>query len=469
MQQTTHAPEITPEWKQVIAAVKANQSLFVTGYAGTGKSTLLMYLAEHVLPKENVVRLAYTGLSALRIGGMTIHRFFGFPIHYLNAGELAPSYHYQDKERNKWCAIKTIIVDEISMVRADMMDNMDNYLRKLRANNLPFGGVQMLFFGDPFQLPPVVSTQEERKMLDKRFGSPFFFDSTAFKTLQPRTMLLTKAFRQADHKFLETLNAMRLKQLSSQQMNYLNSRVARRSEETANAILLATTNRIASQENESRLNALPTPRFTTRAVVSGEFPSDKFPTDDHLSLKVGARVMIVANNSREGYVNGTLGRVVGVIERYCEINLVHHHPDVMGVSWEGNLQKVVKSELPNHKSEEQPKQPCIKLLVVRTDGGREVELMPYTWENYAYEYVEEEQEDGSIKGKLKPIVIGHFTQYPVRLAWAITIHKAQGLTLEHATIDFGNGTFAHGQAYVAFSRAQSLEGIRLRKYTRHRR
>lgn len=401
---------ITDEWRFLLARMNDGKDpLFITGPAGTGKSTLLNYFAARFEKPFAIV--APTGVAALRIGGQTIHSFFRFAIHALDEHDMPdipPRY------RAKYRALHTLIIDEISMVRADMMDMIDLFLRKYGpVPDLPFGGVRLIMIGDPYQLPPVSREKAEKAWLKGRYGSecPFFFQALIWQQVPIDKHELTTIFRQSDPVFTGILNAARNGGLNNQHIAMLNSRVQPTFRPALDDlwITLTTTNDSADYSNRRMLDQLPGKSRVFKAQISGDFEPRNAPTDVNLELKVGAIVMFVKNSSDHYWVNGSLGRVT-------------------------NLDP---------------------LRVALADSSREYEVIEEDWEQIAYEY------DAGAK-RLHKYVKGVFTQIPLRLAAAITIHKAQGVTLQRAIIDFGRGTFADGQGYVAFSRCRELSGIVLR-------
>lgn len=386
--------------------------LFLTGKAGTGKTTFLRRLQE-TLPKRMVV-VAPTGIAAINAGGVTIHSFFQLPLSpYIPDGNhLAQSgfYRVSNEKQRLIRSIDLLVIDEISMVRADLLDSVDYVLRKYRDRTQPFGGVQLLFIGDLYQLPPVV-VEEEWKLLSRYYDSPYFFSS---KSLQQTTMLtieLQQVYRQKDVNFLNLLEKIRTNQADETVLNTLNGRYIPDFIPPADTdyIYLTTHNHIANSINEEKLAALPGKNYTFSAEVSGNFPTLAQPTDDQLHLKVGAQVMFVKNDStgQGRYYNGMIGEVTA-IDSHCV--------------W-------VKSK----------------------QDDTMIETLRETWNNTKYTLNDE-------TGEIKEEIEGSFKQYPLRTAWAITIHKSQGLTFDHAIID-AQQAFSHGQTYVALSRCRTLEGM----------
>lgn len=390
------------------------RSVFLTGKAGTGKTTFLKYIAQSTL--KRFVILAPTGVAAINAGGSTIHSFFQLPLcPYLpDVPELVTEYQMPDKYRSlkkeRQKIIRTLdllIIDEISMVRADLLDAVDATMRRYRHNDLPFGGVQLLMIGDAQQLSPVVK-EHERPFMEKVYPSPYFFYSKALQKLSYVTIELQTVYRQKDADFLELLNAVRENRVTQGVLNVLNSRLNAYKDD-GNTIRLTTHNAQSDTVNTRKLEELPGELRMFEADIEGDFPENIYPADFVLSLKEGAQVMFIRNDSEGEYYNGKLGKVVSI--------------------------------KPNGVVE-----------VESLDGGDPVWVSPVEWENVQYALDEE--------GEIVPSVIGKFRQLPLRVAWAITIHKSQGLTFDRVIID-ASAAFAFGQVYVALSRCRSLEGISL--------
>ena len=405
---------------------ETGMSLFLTGKAGTGKTTFLRHIAEHC-PKRHVV-VAPTGVAAVNAGGVTIHSFFQLPFcPYLpDIPELVTEYQMPEQQRqlrkSKIDIIRTLellIIDEISMVRADLLDAVDEVLRRYRRNSRPFGGVQLLMIGDVQQLAPVVK-EEERPFMERVYPSPFFFHSKALQRLHYITIQLSIIYRQQDSRFVELLNNVRDNHFDQATLDALNTRVGAKSTDgTAEPILLTTHNYQADRVNQQRLEALETEPFTLNAVIDGNFPDSSSPTDRTLVLKPGAQVMFVKNDGSGAhrYYNGKIGTVRELREERDS---------------DGSPQQVV---------------------IVDDEEGETIHVNPERWENIRYEI---DPKDNQIKQN----VDGTFVQYPLKTAWAITIHKAQGLTFDHVQIDAAHA-FTYGQVYVALSRCRSLEGLTL--------
>ncbi len=386
---------------------KTQRQIFVTGKAGTGKSTLLKYFREHTSKKVAV--LAPTGVAAINVQGETIHSFFGFK----PGVTLEKVKKTRDKkELEMYQKIDTIIIDEVSMVRADLMDCVDKFLRFNRSqHNLPFGGVQMIFIGDLYQLPPVV-TGEEKELFKTYYPSPYFFDSHVFESLKIDFIELEKIYRQKDETFIKLLNRIRNNSAGEEELKLLNERYQPDYEPRDDySVFLTTTNAMAAEINEGQLNRLEGKAHRFHGEISGDFDSKSLPTELDLFLKMGAQVMLLNNESHGRWVNGTIGKIL------------------------------------DFKNDQ---------ITVELASGGIVKVTPFQWEIFHF-YLDA----GTDQLRTEPV--GNFTQYPLKLAWAITIHKSQGKTFDKVIIDIGKGTFAHGQMYVALSRCRSLEGIVLKK------
>ncbi|MDR0988982.1 MAG: tetratricopeptide repeat protein [Prevotellaceae bacterium] len=400
------------------------QSVFLTGKAGTGKSTFLRYICEHTRKKHVV--LAPTGIAAINAGGSTLHSFFKLPFHpflpddanlSLQRGRIHDFFRYTKQQRKLLQELELIIIDEISMVRADLMDAIDRILR-VYSHNLrdPFGGKQLLLVGDVYQLEPVVKG-DEREILERFYPTPYFFDARVFAQIDLVAIELKKVYRQTDPVFVGVLDRIRSNTAGAADLQLLNTRyhAAPVQEEDTPAlwITLATRRDTVEHLNEGKLAELPGQAITFRGEVTGDFPEHSLPTTRDLVLKPGAQIIFIKNDYERRWVNGTIGVVSGLDEQNERLYIV-----------------------------------C--------DDGRACDVKPESWRNIRYRYNEQER-------RIEEEVLGTFTQFPVRLAWAITIHKSQGLTFRHALIDFTGGVFAGGQAYVALSRCTSLEGIVLSK------
>jgi len=424
--------EITPEFSRVITAVNTtNANLFITGKAGTGKSTLLRHLTRQT--NKRFVVLAPTGVAALNVEGQTIHSFFRLPAQLLQREDI----QYNSRLEKTIRALDMVIIDEVSMVRADIIEAIDISLRTYRNPHLPFGGVQMIFIGDLFQLPPIVPS-DQRVYFEQHYGGAYFFNAPIFREEFRYTFIeLNRIFRQQQPVFLDLLNNIRNGQMTAADLQLLNSRhVDIAGKSCDGAIVLTSTNAIAKRINTQGLEVLPAKPFTYQALLTGRLKEryddiirrggspeqlekaldTRFPADIQLTLKENAHVMMIRNDiENEQWVNGTLGVV----------------------------QQLAKDR-----------------VVVKIDGKLHT-IKPETWEDIEYEYDERGQ-------TMKRNIRGTFMQFPIRLAWAITIHKAQGKTLDNVLIDFGRGAFAPGQVYVAISRCRTLQGIYLQSPVRQR-
>lgn len=417
----TPDPSNLPQQYALELVRDTSESFFLTGKAGTGKSTLLRYITEHT-HKRHVV-LASTGIAALNVRGQTIHSFFKLPIRPIlpNDPDLSTErnriyevFRYTKSHKELIRSLELIIIDEISMVRADVIDAIDRLLRVYRGHmHMPFGGVQMLFVGDLFQLEPVAKA-DERQILDKLYRSHFFFDAKVFETSPIVGVELQQVYRQADPVFVGLLDRIRSGGATTADIQLLNQRVQRGARPNASDLVITLSPRrddVASI-NEHCLSELDTVLFTHEGVVEGEFGDSNLPTDRTLRLKVGAQVIFRVNDRERRWVNGTIGTVEGI-----------------------DLEE--------------------GYISVRLEDGMVHRVELYAWEHVRYDYDEEKHE-------VVQTVMGRFVQYPLQLAWAITIHKSQGLTFDRVIIDFGRGgAFAGGQAYVALSRCRSLEGTTL--------
>lgn len=395
---------------------KTNANLFLTGKAGTGKTTFLKRLKE-LSPKRMIV-LAPTGIAAINAGGMTIHSFFQLPFSPYVPGTTFGSgeqkrYQFSKLKRNIIRSIDLLVIDEISMVRSDLLDAVDSVLRQYRKrHDLPFGGVQLLMIGDLQQLAPVVTPQEEH-LLGQHYDTPFFFSSNALKQVGYLTIELKKVYRQQDEQFISLLNQIRENKASEATLQALNKRYIPNfvPPKEGNYIRLTTHNAPAQYINEQQLAALPAQSFSFTADIEGDFPETSYPADFKLTLKPGAQVMFIKNDPQHRFYNGMIGEVIGV------------------------------------RTDEDGS----KITVRSKDSGEEFDLEKMEWTNAKYTLNEKTKE-------IEETVEGKFMQYPLRLAWAITIHKSQGLTFEHAIIDASH-SFTHGQTYVALSRCKTLEGM----------
>jgi ATP-dependent exoDNAse (exonuclease V) alpha subunit len=382
------------------------EHVFVTGRAGTGKSTLLQEFVERT--SKSLVIAAPTGVAALTVGGQTIHSLFRLPIGLVTAH--TKFYPLSDDARVLLRKIDTVVIDEISMVRCDLLDGLDRRLRATRGRkNEPFGGVQVVMFGDPYQLPPVLKEGAEKHYLMDNYPSPWFFDSKVWQEVKPRVVELTDVKRQDEADFRDILDRMRNGAMTSTDGAVLNDIGARRPIPEG-TVTLSTTNASANGINAKALRDLPGKTVTAAAIIEGDF-GGQLPAEEELELKPGARVMFLRNDSAtEGsrWVNGTVGTVV-------KIDAAVH-------------------------------------VALDSDPRNTVEVQPVQWEKIQYTYDPD-------TNRVEEDIMATFAQFPLRLAWAVTIHKSQGQTLDSAVLDFGRGAFANGQAYVAFSRIRTLDGV----------
>lgn len=396
--------EINKEFEQALALIEnTNESVFITGRAGCGKSTLLRYLKENT--KKNAVVLAPTGVAAINVIGQTIHSFFKFPPKFIDKRIIRKM-----RNREMFKNIELIIIDEVSMVRADLMDGIDHALRINRGFDLPFGGAQVVMFGDLFQLPPVIRGDEMKNFFNEHYGSPYFFNASVFLELKLQYIELHKIYRQSDRGFINLLDKVRNKDIKQSDLDQLNKRFIRPPESLEHIITLTTTNKIAAQVNEYCLNKINSGEYDFQAEISEKFDPSFFPTEYNLKLKKGAQIMMVMNDPQKRWVNGTIAQVENLSDNFIEVRI------------ENKVYEIKRS----------------------------------TWHKIEYEYDKENKQ-------IVEDITGTFMQYPIRLAWAITIHKSQGKTFENVIIDLGYGAFAHGQVYVALSRCVSLDGIVLKR------
>lgn len=398
------------------------QSVFLTGKAGTGKSTFLRYICEHT--KKKHVVLAPTGIAAINAGGSTLHSFFKLPFYpllpdnpdfSLQRGRIHEFFKYTKPHRKLLEELELIIIDEISMVRADIIDAVDRILRVYSRNlREPFGGKQILLVGDVFQLEPVVKG-DEREILNRFYPTPYFFSARVFNQIDLVSIELQKVYRQTDATFVGVLDHIRNNTVGATDLQLLNTRYGTQIEESEADmyITLATRRDNVDHINDKKLAELPGEPVTFSGEITGDFPESSLPTSQELVLKPGAQIIFIKNDFDRRWVNGTIGIISGF-------------------------------------------DPFEETLYVITDDGKECDVKRESWRNIRYKYNEE-------KKQIEEEDLGTFTQYPIRLAWAITIHKSQGLTFSRAVIDFTGGVFAGGQAYVALSRCTSLEGIQLKK------
>ncbi|HHW19616.1 MAG TPA: AAA family ATPase [Thermodesulfovibrio thiophilus] len=398
--------------KALHLAEETDRNLFITGRAGTGKSTFLNYFRANT--KKEVAVLAPTGVAAVNVKGQTVHSFFGFKpdvtMHKIR--EIRP------KNPHLYKKLDCIVIDEISMVRADILDCIDCFLRiHGKIKKKPFGGIQMIFIGDLYQLPPVV-TSRERWIFKDFYKTPYFFDASVFKECEFEFVELEKVYRQSEIEFLEILNSIRNNTITDEIIEKLNTRVKPdfNLDEDAFYIYLTPTNKTAEEINSDKISKIKNKEVKYYGYIDGEFTESDLPTSQELILKVDAQVMLLNNDSKGRWINGDIGKIVDIQTRKTESDII----------------------------------------VVELTNGEVVEVTPFTWEMYEFYY-------DRAKKKILTDVVGQFTQYPLKLAWAITIHKSQGLTFDKMILDIGKGTFSHGQLYVALSRCRSIDGLILKK------
>lgn len=396
------------------------QSVFLTGKAGTGKSTFLKYICNHT--KKKYVVLAPTGIAAINAGGVTLHSFFKLPFRpmlpddpdlSLSHGRIFEFFKYPKEKRKIIAEVDLIIIDEISMVRADIIDCVDRILRVYSGNmRLPFGGKQLLFVGDVFQLEPVVPS-DQKEILSLFYASPFFFSARVFKDINLVPIELQKVYRQTDSVFINILDRIRNNAARKQELDTLNGRyfLSFEPQNEDMYITLATRRDQVDFINEKKLAELPGEEYVSVGKIEGDFPESSLPTQLNLSIKEQAQVIFIDNDYERRWVNGTIGMVSGIDEN-------------------GNVYVLLES-------------------------GVEHLVEPTSWRNYKYKYNEKEK-------RIEEEIVGTFEQLPIRLAWAITVHKSQGLTFSRVVVDLTGGVFAGGQTYVALSRCTSLEGLVLK-------
>ena len=386
------------------AGTGKTSSFFLTGRAGTGKTTFLRNVQKMV--DKQFITLAPTGVAAILAGGDTIHSFFGLPMDVCTPGTMGKM---NEARILTLIHTDTIIIDEVSMVRCDIIDAIDYTMRKTLRSSLPFGGKQVIFVGDMFQLPPVLKKGVESDLMHDLYHADdcFFYKADVIKRMRMVKIEFQKVYRQEDEAFLKILESIRLNKTTPEILMRLNERVCQPTKEDGTVITLASLNRTADDINQKKLAKIEAEEFTYEGTVTGKFEEKRFPVDMTLKLKVGAQVMLTRNDPKKRWVNGTIGTV----------------------------SKLSKDE-----------------IKVTTDSGDTYVVPNCSWESYSYEYDKEAR-------KMKKELMGTFTQYPLRLAWAITVHKSQGMTFDKLYLDLSRGMFAAGQLYVALSRVRSLGGL----------
>jgi len=411
---------LTEEFEDAVNKLEnTNRSAFITGKAGTGKSTLLKYFRSK--SKKEIAVLAYTGLAAVNVGGETIHSFFNFPVGFLDKRSVQSDKKTQMILRT----VKTIVVDEVSMVRADLMDAINVSLQKNRMNGQPFGGVQMIFIGDLHQLPPIIE-KEMRDVYSRYYKTPFFFSADVFNEHKIIKIDLQKIHRQTEPLFVEILNNIRERKHVWASAKMLNRNVVDKNFlvglQTSSYVVLCTTNDKSKKINDYYMNKIDSPVKGYKAQISGEFDEVSYPTTNYLELKEGSKVIFIKNDThKKQYVNGD----VGVVRQMTNYSILVE----------------------------------MKTSMISVERAR--------WDKYKYDVqnIKVTDENGIVEVKRVVVktLVGAFEQFPLKLAWAISIHKSQGQTYDNVLIDFDRGCFSSGQAYVALSRCRSYNGIKLRR------
>lgn len=408
MSNSTPIPVDNDNYEQQLAydlVANTNRCLFITGKAGTGKTTFIRRIQKEI-PKNFIV-LAPTGIAAIAAGGQTVHSFFGFPMEVIGPHtDLPVSYSNLALFRQ----IDTIIVDEASMLRSDIVDGMDRYLRLAFHNNMPFGGIQVIFVGDLFQLPPVVKkgTVDDEMLCDLYgAGIPFFYKANVLKRMNLPKIEFRKVYRQSDNTFIEILNKMRVGEISQKELDIFNEHVSSSDSLDDYSVILTGFNKKAECINEVKLNALEGDEVIYDGIKTDDFKAGDCPAPEHLKLKIGAQVIFCRNDYSAKYANGTIAKVIGLEDDEIQVQL---------------------------------------------ENGNKIRVVRATWESYKRIYNRQTR-------RIESEAVGSYTQFPLKLAWAITIHRSQGMTFDRMHFDLSWGTFAAGQAYVAISRMRSLEGL----------
>jgi ATP-dependent DNA helicase PIF1 len=412
--------ELNEKFRQALDLMEnSDKNIFLTGRAGTGKSTLLNYFRQTTGKK--IVVLASTGVAAVNIAGQTVHSFFGFkPDITLSKVKRHPD---PDEIYQK---LDAIVIDEISMVRADLLDCVDKFLRlNGPEHKKPFGGIQMIFIGDLYQLPPVV-TSSEKEIFKTHYDTPYFFSAKVMQSGFTMEMIeLEKIYRQTDWFFINLLNSIRNNTAGQPELKVINSKYQPDFEPPADDyfVYLTTTNDLAKQINQGQLDKLNGEEYFFDARINGRFADKDAPTDKFLTFKIGSQIMLLNNDAQKRWVNGTIGKIVDVVE------------------------------------DEDYNDPLFRKILIELNDGEIVEVGPHTWDIYRFSFDKKSRQINSES-------VGSFTQLPFKLAWAITIHKSQGKTFDKVILDIGRGTFTSGQLYVALSRCTKLDGLILKKQIR---
>ena len=401
--------EMTDDFKEAWEAIEnSGDPAIILGEAGSGKSTFIRYVMRNT--SKRTVLLAPTGVAAVNIGGQTVHSFFSFPPRPLthNNIKLVPEYDLIKYEK-----VETIIIDEASMVRVDMLDGIDHFLRTNLSSDAPFAGKQVILVGDLSQLPPVVGTDAEKEMMQAQWGSEYFFSADVLQKVGYRKIYFSKIFRQKDPAFLNMLNKMRNAELTQSDVDDINAKCYKGGRaDYSQKVTICAVNASADQINDMELSKLPGDRVQLVGSVVGSFVPKNCPADEIITVKRGCRVMMLTNNQERKWINGTIGTLTDVDLEAAE--------------------------------------PFVKVRI----GDSEHTVLRHEFETVRFKYDAKEKKMGTDKS-------GSFSQFPIRLAWANTIHKSQGHTYDEVNIEFGRGAFAHGMAYVAFSRCRTLKGITL--------
>ncbi len=404
--------ELTEEFEKAFALIEdSKQSFFVTGKAGTGKSTLLKYFRSQT--NKNVAVVAFTGLAAINVNGQTIHSFFKFPIGFIHPNAVK----FDEETADVLRSLDILVIDEVSMLRADLMDAIDKSLRIHRGSDKTFGGIQMVFIGDMYQLPPIIE-KDLADVYSRYYKTPYFFSADVFSLMKLPLINLEKIHRQNDPVFIDILNSIRERKNLPAALEKLNKNIAKSLLDDLSdteTVVLTTTNEKVREINNFFLSRLTTEEYQFRAAITGDFDPKSFPTEERLMLKEGAKIMFIKNDTDKFYVNGDVGVITKLL------------PFSIEVKCKGATFVVVKQK----------------------------------WEKIKYKYVPSDVEGQ--RGSVQKNIVGTFEQFPLRLAWAITVHKSQGQTYNKVIIDMHTGSFTSGQTYVALSRCKTLQGLKLQR------